>query len=139
MCNMRMTCARTLATWASEAKWLHNHMMSDLCSSHQSVTTQTVQQLYNCGFSISVLAATKSPQLFCFFIFQFLSFFIFFHVFPLSISFPICVLVTLIFLRFFHFEFVWWIFIINISSFFLQFIGSVLHVVFSIFLFSCMF
>ena len=39
------------------------HMMSDLCSSHQSVTTQTVQQLYNCGFSISVLTGTKSPHL----------------------------------------------------------------------------
>ena len=26
------------------------HMMSDLCASHQSVTTQTVQQLYNCVF-----------------------------------------------------------------------------------------
>ena len=37
-------------------------MMSDLCSSHQSVTTQTVQHLCNCGFSISVLAGTKSPH-----------------------------------------------------------------------------
>ena len=34
------------------------HMMSDLRSSHQTVTTQTVQQLYNCGFSISVLTGT---------------------------------------------------------------------------------
>ena len=25
------------------------HMMSDLCSSHQSVTRQTAQQFYNCG------------------------------------------------------------------------------------------
>ena len=39
------------------------HMMSDLCSSHQSDTTQTVQQLYNCGVSISVLTGTKSPHL----------------------------------------------------------------------------
>ena len=39
------------------------HMMSDLRSSHQSVTTHTVQQLYNCGFSISVLTGTKSPHL----------------------------------------------------------------------------
>ena len=36
------------------------HMMPDLCSTHQSVTTQTVQQLYNCDFSISVLTGTKS-------------------------------------------------------------------------------
>ena len=35
----------------------------DLCSSHQSVTTQTAQQLHNCGFSISVLTSTKSPHL----------------------------------------------------------------------------
>ena len=38
-------------------------MMSDLCSSHQSVMTQTAQQLYNCGFSLSVLTGTKSPHL----------------------------------------------------------------------------
>ena len=37
-------------------------MMSDLCSSHQSVATQTVQKLYNCDFSISVVTGTKSPQ-----------------------------------------------------------------------------
>ena len=39
------------------------HMMSDLCSSHQSVTTRTVQQLHNCGFGISDLTGTKSPHL----------------------------------------------------------------------------
>ena len=37
------------------------HMMSDL--SHQSVPALTAQQLYNCGFSISVLTSTKSPYL----------------------------------------------------------------------------
>ena len=39
------------------------HMLSDLCSSHWSVTTRTVQQLHNCGFGISVLTGTKSPHL----------------------------------------------------------------------------
>ena len=38
------------------------HMMSDLCATHQSVTTLTVQQLYNSGFSLSVLTGTKSPH-----------------------------------------------------------------------------
>ena len=32
-------------------------------SSHQSVTTLNVQQLYNCGFSICVVTGTKSPHL----------------------------------------------------------------------------
>ena len=37
--------------------------MSDLCATHQSVTTLTVQQLYNSGFSLSVLTGTKSLHL----------------------------------------------------------------------------
>ena len=64
MCNMKMTfCwdSRDLGLLSRMAP--QPHMMSDLCSSHQSVTTQTVQQLYNCDFSISLLTSTKSPHL----------------------------------------------------------------------------
>ena len=38
-------------------------MMPDLWSSHQSVTTLTVLQLYNCGFSTYVSTGTKTPHL----------------------------------------------------------------------------
>ena len=62
-------------------------MMSDLCSSHQSVTTLTVQQLYNCGFSISVLTGTKSPHvslILIIFIFHFFICVSFFNIFSFS-------------------------------------------------------
>ena len=61
MCNMRMTFAGNLATWAS---WTipEPHMMSDLCSTLKLVTTQTAQQLYKCDVSVSVLS-TKSLDL----------------------------------------------------------------------------
>ena len=46
MCNMKMIFAGTLAAWVSSRMAPQPHMMSDLCSPHESVMTQTVQQLY---------------------------------------------------------------------------------------------
>ena len=64
MCNMRMIFSLGLSRLGPLSRSAPQpHMMSDLCSSHQSVTTQTVQQLHNCGFRISVLTSTKSPHL----------------------------------------------------------------------------